>query len=51
MEIDDYMPYILSMFSDFDLMKRFNIEVRHMVNFVSEIRDLYESNNNPYHNF
>ena len=34
-EIEDHIPYVLTMFNDFDLMKRFDIKVRTMVNFVN----------------
>ena len=49
-QIEDHIPYIYTIVNDLDLIKRFKIEPMKLINFISEIRDLYGTEN-PYHNW
>ena len=47
----DKSRLVWAILKETDLMREFNIDAQVLCNFVSEVRDGYDANKNPYHNY
>lgn len=50
-DLGDLFPHIVSMFSEFNFLSSLDIRSKVLLNFLVEMRRLYDTRHNPFHNF
>ena len=50
-ELGDSLPHIVAMFAEFNFLSSLDIRSKVLLNFLLEMRKLYDLRHNPFHNF